>query len=52
MPSAAAGRVAQRESTPFTHCAPDSRISAALATHSTTSLDSILDEIWTLRNRG
>jgi len=51
MPSAAAGRVAQRESTPFPRFAADSRFSAASVTRSTTILDSVLDHFWTLRNR-
>jgi hypothetical protein len=52
MPLGRDGRVAQRESTPFTHFVPDSRIPAALVTRSTTTLDSILDQFWTLRNLG
>ena len=45
------GRAAQRQSTPLARLASQSRIPAALATRSTTMLDSMLDYFWTLRNR-
>jgi hypothetical protein len=44
------GRVAQRESTPFTRLVPAARISAVFVTPYTAILDSILDLFWTLRN--
>ena len=45
-------RVAQRESTPLTRLVPGSRVPTAFLTRSTTTLDSMVDHFWTLRNAG